>query len=73
MLYRITSPRFCAGLVVVDGSVTRCAPILRRRFMGAVFMQVVVTCVNEGWVLEHVDPREPECDLVHRSGGARGH
>ena len=53
-LYRITAPWFCAGLIVANGSVTRCAPILRRRFMGAVFMQVVVTCVNEGWVLEHV-------------------
>jgi hypothetical protein len=30
-LYRITTPHFCAGFVVENGKVTRCAPILRHK------------------------------------------
>jgi hypothetical protein len=30
-LYRVTTPYLCAGFIVEDGRVTRCAPILRRR------------------------------------------
>lgn len=31
-LYQVTTPYLCAGFVVENGEVTRCAPILRRRF-----------------------------------------
>lgn len=30
-LYRVTTSYLCAGFVVENGRVTRCAPILRRR------------------------------------------
>jgi hypothetical protein len=30
-LYRVVTPHLCAGFVVEDGRVTRCAPILRRK------------------------------------------
>jgi hypothetical protein len=30
-LYRVVTPHLCAGFVVEDGRVTRCAPILRKR------------------------------------------
>lgn len=30
-LYRVVTPYLCAGFVVVNGRVTVCAPILRKR------------------------------------------
>lgn len=30
-LYQVTTRYLCAGFVVVDGKVTACAPILRRK------------------------------------------
>lgn len=30
-LYRVTTPKLCAGFVVQAGHVVACAPILRRR------------------------------------------
>ncbi len=30
-LYRVATPHLCAGFVVEDGRVTRCAPILHKR------------------------------------------
>lgn len=30
-LYQVVTPYLCAGFVVEDGKVRRCAPILRRR------------------------------------------
>ena len=30
-LYRVTTNYLCAGFVIEDGKVTRCAPILRRK------------------------------------------
>jgi len=31
-LYQVRKDGICAGFVIEDGQVTRCAPILRRRF-----------------------------------------
>ena len=30
-LYRVTTSYLCAGFIVVDGQVTECAPILRKK------------------------------------------
>jgi hypothetical protein len=30
-LYRVTTPKLCAGFTILDGKVHLCAPILRKR------------------------------------------
>jgi hypothetical protein len=44
-LYRVTTSYLCAGFVVEDGKVARCAPILRRRLS---YWLTVAERVNNG-------------------------
>lgn len=54
-LYRITSPYFCAGIVVAqDGVILLTAPILRKRFVGTNIAYVRTVCDRERWLLETV-------------------
>jgi hypothetical protein len=53
MLIRITAPHFCAGVVIVDGKVTRCAPILRY-MRGWITDSVHAYCKFKHWQAENL-------------------
>lgn len=54
MLYQITAPHFCAG-IVLEGSVTRAAPILAY-MRGWGLNKVQAYCQKKGWRVIEAHP-----------------
>jgi hypothetical protein len=48
-LFQISSERFCAGVVVREGRVVECAPILRRHLLGLDGRRFAAVCARKGW------------------------
>lgn len=44
-LYRVCTPHLCAGFVVLNGRITRCAPVLRKRT--AYWRTIAVLCSTQ--------------------------
>jgi hypothetical protein len=49
-LYRVEAPHFHAGLVVRDGRIAEAAPELEWA-MGWLWIDVLVACVEKGWLM----------------------
>lgn len=54
-LYRIVSPRFCAGIEVRNNVCIRSAPCWYRMAMRRTLAEIVATCRLNGWTIELVE------------------
>jgi hypothetical protein len=57
MLWQVTGPGFCAGLVTEGDTVIDAAPILRRQCLGRTRSEVRVVARERGWVIRFVPER----------------
>jgi len=52
-LFRITGPRFCAGILVdISGRIVKCAPYLRRMLYKESLSYAEALCRASGWSIE---------------------
>jgi len=52
-LWRVQTPRFCAGVCVRDGFIIKCAPILRN-WCGKSIEELIEWCNKGGYSIESV-------------------